>query len=39
MNLELILFIVRATVAVISSVTMITRPNPVIAAVFLVINF
>jgi NADH-quinone oxidoreductase subunit J len=39
MNLELILFIVLATVAAISAVTMITRPNPVIAAVFLVLNF
>lgn len=39
MNIQLILFIVLAIVAVVSSVTMITRPNPVIAAVFLVINF
>lgn len=39
MNLELILFIVLATVAAISSVTMITRPNPVISAIFLVLNF
>lgn len=39
MNIQLILFIVLATVAAISSVTMISRPNPVIAAVFLVLNF
>jgi len=39
MNLELILFIVLASVAAVSAVTMITRPNPVIAAVFLVLNF
>lgn len=39
MNLELILFIVLATVAAISSLVMITRPNAVIAAVFLVLNF
>lgn len=39
MNPELILFIVLAVVAAVSSVTMITRPNPVISAVFLVLNF
>jgi len=39
MNLEIILFIVLALVAAVSSVVMITRPNPVIAAVFLVLNF
>ncbi|MFA7229351.1 MAG: NADH-quinone oxidoreductase subunit J [Melioribacteraceae bacterium] len=39
MNLEIILFIVLASVAAISSVIMITRPNAVIAAVFLVLNF
>ena len=39
MVLEYILFIVLALVAVISSVTMVTRPNPVLSAVFLVLNF
>jgi len=39
MNLELILFIILATVAAVSSVMMITRPNAVISAVFLVLNF
>ncbi len=39
MDIQLILFIVLAAVAAVSSVMMITRPNPVIAAVFLVLNF
>lgn len=39
MNLELVLFIVLASVAAISAVIMITRPNPVIVAVFLILNF
>lgn len=39
MNIELILFIVLALVAAVTSVTMITRPNPVLSAVFLVLNF
>jgi len=39
MNLELILFIILSTVAAVSSVMMITRPNAVISAVFLVLNF
>ena len=39
MNLEIILFVILASVAAISSVVMITRPNAVIAAVFLVLNF
>ena len=39
MNLELILFIVLALVAAVSAVTMITRRNPVISAVFLILNF
>ncbi len=39
MNLEIILFIVLAAVAAISSIMMITRPNAVISAVFLVLNF
>lgn len=39
MSFELILFIVLASVAVFASVMMITRPNPVISAVFLILNF
>ncbi|HAY33152.1 MAG TPA: NADH-quinone oxidoreductase subunit J [Bacteroidetes bacterium] len=39
MSLELILFIVFATVAVVSSVLMITRKNAIISALFLVLNF
>jgi NADH-quinone oxidoreductase subunit J len=39
MNIEIILFIILALVAAVSSVMMITRPNPVISAVFLVLNF
>jgi NADH-quinone oxidoreductase subunit J len=39
MNLEILLFIVLASVAAVSSIMMITRPNPVISAVFLIINF
>ena len=36
---ELILFIFFAVIAAVSSVVMITRPNPVIAAIFLILNF
>jgi NADH-quinone oxidoreductase subunit J len=36
---ELILFIFFAVVAAVSSVIMITRPNPIIAAIFLILNF
>lgn len=39
MNFELILFVVLATVAAVSSVMMITRQNAVISAIFLIINF
>ena len=39
MNIQLILFIILALVAAVSSVVMITRPSPVISAVFLVLNF
>jgi len=39
MALQLILFIIIASIAAVSSVIMITRPNAVIAAVFLVLNF
>lgn len=39
MNVEIILFAVLAIIAAVSSVMMITRSNPVISAVFLVLNF
>ena len=39
MNIQLILFILLALIAVVTSVMMITRKNPVISAVFLVLNF
>ena len=39
MNIELILFILLALIAAITAVMMITRKNPVISAVFLVLNF
>ncbi|MGE5438250.1 MAG: NADH-quinone oxidoreductase subunit J, partial [Bacteroidota bacterium] len=39
MPLELILFIFFALIAAVSSVVMVTRPNPVMSAIFLVINF
>ncbi len=39
MNLELILFIVFASLGLFSSVMMITRKNPVLSAVFLILNF
>lgn len=39
MILEYILFGVLGLVAVVSSVAMITRPNPVMSAIFLVLNF
>ncbi len=39
MSLELILFILFAGVAAISSILMITRRNPVISALFLILNF
>ena len=39
MTLEIILFIIFASICVVSSVLMITRPNPVISALFLVLNF
>lgn len=39
MSLELILFIVFGGVAAVTSVLMITRPNPIISALFLVLNF
>ncbi len=39
MNLEIILFIILALIAAVSSVMMITRPNAVISAVFLILNF
>ncbi len=39
MSLELILFILFAFIAAVSAVIMITRSNPVISALFLVLNF
>ena len=39
MTLELVLFILFATICAVSAVLMITRPNPVISALFLVLNF
>ncbi len=39
MNIQLILFIVLAAVAAVTSVMMVTRKNAVISAVFLVLNF
>ena len=39
MSLEIILFILFATICAVSAVLMITRPNPVISALFLVLNF
>lgn len=39
MILEYILFAILGLVAVVASVAMITRPNPVMSAIFLVLNF
>ncbi len=39
MSLEVILFIIFASISVVTSVLMITRRNPVISALFLVVNF
>ena len=39
MTLELVLFIIFALIGAVSSVLMITRQNPVISALFLVLNF
>lgn len=39
MNIELILFIILATIAAVTSILVITRSNAVISAVFLVLNF
>ena len=39
MTLEVILFTTFATICAVSAVLMITRPNPVISALFLVVNF
>ena len=39
MTLEIVLFILFATICAVSAVLMITRPNPVISALFLVLNF
>lgn len=39
MSLEIILFIVFAVICAVSSVLMITRSNPIISALFLILNF
>lgn len=39
MSLEFILFIIFSLVAVVSAILMITRTNPVISALFLILNF
>jgi len=39
MSLEIILFTLFAAICAVSAVLMITRPNPVISALFLVLNF
>ena len=39
MTLEIILFVIFAAICAVSSVLMITRQNPVISALFLVLNF
>lgn len=39
MNLEIILFFLFAGVAAVSSILMITRKNPIISALFLILNF
>jgi NADH-quinone oxidoreductase subunit J len=39
MSLEVILFILFASISAVSAVLMITRPNPIISALFLVLNF
>lgn len=39
MTLEIALFILFATISAVSAVLMITRPNPIISALFLVLNF
>ncbi|MCU7495843.1 MAG: NADH-quinone oxidoreductase subunit J [Ignavibacteria bacterium] len=39
MPFEIILFVFFALIAAVSSVVMVTRPNPVMSAIFLVINF
>jgi len=39
MTLETVLFIIFASICAVSAVLMVTRPNPVISALFLVLNF
>ena len=39
MNLEIVLFIIFASICAVSAVLMVTRPSPVISALFLVLNF
>jgi NADH-quinone oxidoreductase subunit J len=39
MTLEIVLFILFASICAVSAVLMVTRPNPIISALFLVLNF
>ncbi len=39
MTLEIVLFIIFASICAVSAVLMVTRPNPIISALFLVLNF
>ena len=39
MNLEIVFFFAVAAVAVLSAVMMITRPNPIMSVLFLIVNF
>jgi len=39
MSLELILFIIFGSICAVTAVLMVTRPNPIISALFLVLNF
>ncbi len=39
MTLEIVLFTIFASICAVSAVLMVTRPNPVISALFLVLNF
>ncbi len=39
MTLEIVLFVIFALVSLVSGILMVTRINPVISALFLVVNF
>ena len=39
MNTETIIFLVFGTAAVVSALLMVTRKNPIISAIFLILNF